>query len=81
MKEELIEAVKLELKGGLVREVLDALPSGLFIGDTPPVEGVAYVYLGSYILRWGEDTKPSIGLRRLSDDEEWQKKLEELKRA
>lgn len=59
------------------KEVIDALPKGLFIGDLPPEEGKPYSHLGCYILRWGKDNEPSIGLHRLSDDEEWQDKLKE----
>ena len=80
MKDELIKAVKFELKGGLVTDILDALPKGLFIGDSPPEEGKSYSHLGCYILSWGKDGEPSLGLRRLSDDEDWQVKIEELRR-
>ena len=59
------------------REVMDSLPKGLFIGDLPPEGGKSYSYLGCYILRWGKDNEPSIGLNRISDDEEWQAKLKE----
>jgi len=53
-------------------EVLELLPKGLFIGDTPPQEGVPYQYLGCYILRWGKDSEPTVGFSRLSDNEAWQ---------
>ena len=60
-----------------IKEVLGSLPKGLFIGDMPPEEGKPYSYLGCYILKWGKEDEPTIGLSRLSDSEEWQVQLKE----
>jgi hypothetical protein len=43
-----------------------------YCADVPPKEGVAYGYLGNYILRFGKEKLPSVGFYELSDDPEWQ---------
>ena len=40
----------------------------LYEAHCPPVEGEEYTYLGSYILKWGKEPKPSVGLREF----DWQ---------
>ena len=59
------------------KEVVDNLPKNLFVGDLPPQEGKPYQYLGCYILKWGKEDKPTVGLCRLSDNEKYQAKLKE----
>ena len=61
-------------KAGM-QTVVDNLPKGLFVSDSPPQEGKPYSHLGCYILRWGKDKEPTLGLCRLSDDEDWQSQL------
>ena len=43
---------------------------GLFQGTIPPVEGDLYLYLGDYILKYGKNSEPQIGLLPLYDVEE-----------
>lgn len=39
---------------------------GLYYGE-PPIEGKPYQFLGSYILKFGEEDKPSMGFYEAED--------------
>ena len=50
----------------------------LFCGEQPE-EGKPYQYLGCYILKWGRDDEPSLGLVRLNETEEYQQLKKEYR--
>jgi hypothetical protein len=56
-----------------IKEVVEWIEDRIFYcADTPPQEGVAYSYLGNYILRFGKEALPSVGFYELRDSPEWQ---------
>jgi len=62
-----------------VKKVVDWVQDRIFYcADSPPQEGVAYGYLGNYILRFGKEALPSVGFYELSESPEWQAFLKDL---
>ena len=62
-------------KAGM-REVVEWVrKQHLFIGACPPKEGEGYVWLGGYILNYGNNLEPVIGFNRLNDSPDWNAKL------
>lgn len=51
------------------KEKREQLVNHLVYMDSPPNEGEAYQWLGSYILKWGKDEIPKVGVRELTEEE------------
>lgn len=74
---EIDEILEISHKAG-VREVVDWIKAhSILVADNQPQEGKSYIYLGSYILKWGKEAEPSYGFYELQDTKVWQAQLKE----
>lgn len=59
-----------------IREVVGWIVShSFYASDSPPEEGKGYIYLGNYILKYGNEANASIGFYELTDSPEWQSQM------
>jgi hypothetical protein len=67
-----VEKAKIEqARKDTAKEIFEFLKSKQLMTSEIPEEGKPYQFLGCYITKWGRTDEPTLGLCRLSEDEEY----------